>query len=31
MILEISRNEEILLKELGVAWNGWQYEHAEFL
>jgi hypothetical protein len=31
MILEISRSEETLLKELGVAWNGWQYEHAEFL
>jgi len=31
MILEISRNEETLLKELGVAWNGWQYELESFL
>jgi hypothetical protein len=30
MILAIDECEERLLKQLGVPWNGWQYERAEF-
>lgn len=30
MILEINESEERLLTQLGVPWNGWQYERAEF-
>lgn len=30
MILAINEREERLLEELGVPWNGWQYELAEF-
>lgn len=30
MILAINERDESLLKELGVPWNGWQYERADF-
>jgi hypothetical protein len=30
MILAIDECEERLLEQLGVPWNGWQYERAEF-
>ena len=30
MILEINKSEERLLEQLGVPWNGWQYERADF-
>jgi len=30
MILEINESEEHLLEQLGVPWNGWQYERADF-
>jgi hypothetical protein len=30
MILEIGESDERLLEQLGVPWNGWQYERAEF-
>jgi hypothetical protein len=30
MILEINESEERLLEQLGVPWNGWQYERADF-
>ena len=31
MIIDISASEENLLKQMGVPWNGWQYEHEAFL
>ena len=30
MILAIDECEERLLEQLGVPWNGWQYERADF-
>jgi hypothetical protein len=30
MVIDISCREEQLLKELGVPWNGWEYERQEF-
>lgn len=31
MVIDITQREEELLKLLGVSWNGWQYEHQDFL
>jgi len=31
MVIDITKREEELLKLLGVSWNGWQYEHQDFL
>ena len=31
MVIDISAAEERLLEQIGVAWNGWQYEHEAFL
>jgi hypothetical protein len=31
MVIDITAAEERLLEQLGVAWNGWQYEHEAFL
>lgn len=31
MIIDISATEESLLEQIGVPWNGWQYEHEAFL
>lgn len=31
MVIDITENEEKLLQQLGVPWDGWQYEHQDFL
>lgn len=31
MVIDITKREEELLELLGIAWNGWQYEHQDFL
>ena len=31
MVIVISAAEERLLEQMGVPWNGWQYEFAAFL
>ena len=31
MVIDITKREEELLELLGVTWNGWQYEHQDFL
>ena len=31
MVIDITAAEEHLLKQMGIPWNGWQYEHEAFL
>jgi hypothetical protein len=31
MVIDITKNEEELLEQLGIPMSGWQYEHQDFL